>query len=425
MKLKLSYGRSGLQCELPGERVMKVLRSRWPEPLRRPAAAVRNALGAPVGASPLAEAAKGAGSVCIVVSDVTRPVPYRVLLPPLLEALENEAGIPAGNISLLVATGLHRPCSPDELEEMLGKSTVRRYAVHNHDARDEAAHMEVGTTARGTRVQIDRRYMDADFRVTTALVEPHFMAGFSGGRKALCPGISSAGSIGRFHAARLLSMDGVETGRLEGNPVHAELLEAALMAGADFSVNVTLDGRRRLTGVFAGSLEAAHAAGCRACADSLRDALPAPVDVVLTTGSVYPLDATFYQAVKGIVAAAPVVKLGGTIIIAAECSEGMGGAEFTELAKRFGSPEVFLSRILAADDFVVDQWQLQMLCKALEKADVVLVSGGAADEAAEAVGIRTALSVETALAEALEKSGPDACAAVIPEGPYVIAACGM
>lgn len=425
MEVELAYGKDGLRAALPDDNVVKVLKGAGAPPLDNPENAVRAALAHPVGddCAPLAEAAGAAGNVLVVVSDITRPVPYPVLLPPLLDVLENGAGVRRDAISFLVGTGLHRPNTEAELIGMLGPHVVSNYRIDNHDARDPRAQAAIGTTSRGTKVLIDSRYMEADFRIATSLIEPHFMAGYSGGRKALFPGIAASETIGQLHGYELLAADGVEIGRLDGNPVHAELLEAALLAGCEFSVNVTMDAKRRPTSVAAGELDAAHRAACKAAEAPLLDTIDSPADVVVTSSAGFPLDATFYQSIKGVVAAAPIVEEGGTIIIAAECSEGMGSDEFGALVRGFDSPEGFLDQIRKADGFVVDQWQLQMLCKVLYRADVVLVSDCLAPDAVDTLGIGRADNIEQAVSVALERQGPDARIAVIPEGPYVLARC--
>jgi nickel-dependent lactate racemase len=424
VKITLHYGKTGLICSLPDNLVEKVLKTSGPKPLAKPSAAILSALKKPYGnVKSLGDAAKGAGSVCIVISDVTRPVPYPVLLPPLLETLEKDAKVARKNISLLIATGLHRPNVGAELSAMVGKNVADNYAILNHDARDRASHVEVGVTSRGTHILVDKRYVAADFKIVTGLVEPHFMAGYSGGRKAICPGISSAETIGKLHSAELLGSDGAELGRIDGNPMHAEILEGALLAGVDYCVNVTVNAGRKITGVFAGDIHAAHLAACAAAEKAVSDHVDRPVDIVLTTGAGYPLDATFYQTVKGMVGAASIVKPGGTIIIVSECSEGMGSKEFTAQVRDFGSPDAFLKKIYTSPGFVIDQWQLQLLAKVLKKAQVLLVSTGVKASDIAPLDISVFADVESALNAAISKHGKSARVAVIPEGPYVLASC--
>lgn len=423
MHIRLEYGREGIPLTLPETATALILNTRETEAPSDTQEAVLDAISRPVGspAASLAETARGAEQVVIVVSDITRPVPYKTLLPPILEVLTEEALVPPEGISFLVATGLHRPTTESEILEILGPEIAGAFPVYNHEARKAGRHRYIGRTPRGTPVLIDQRYLDKDFRITTSLVEPHFMAGFSGGRKALCPGLCAAKTIGGFHAAALLAQEGVETGRLDGNPVHEELLAGALLAGCEFSVNTVMDPQRRLTGVYAGALDTAHKTACEAARAAAFASVPEPVDAVVTTGGGYPLDTTFYQTVKGIVAADSIVKEGGTIIVAAECSEGLGSREFEGLVRNFRSPQELLATLKPAEEFVVDQWQLQLLMKPLERADVVLVSHELAPDAVEALGIRRSGSVEEALRDALTGLGEDAVIAVIPEGPYVLA----
>jgi nickel-dependent lactate racemase len=420
MRLHLEYGRTGLDVDLPAERVVKCLGYRQVEPVADADKAVRRALAEPVGTLPLARLASGCRSACVVISDVTRPVPNAVILPPLLETLE-QAGVPRERIVILVATGLHRPNLGDELVEMVGRHVIDHYRIENHDGRDRASHVYLGTTPRGVPVWVDHRYIDAQLKITTGLIEPHFMAGFSGGRKLICPGISHLETIRRWHAPALLEHPNARNGCLENNPVHEENTWIGRRAGCDFIVNVVIDAQRRILSVAAGHMQQAFETGVKFVRGLVRDTVPEPVDVVVTTSAGYPLDTTFYQSVKGMVGAMEIVRPGGTIIIAASMTEGIGSPEFQRLFQENASLEQFMTRITGPDYFVPDQWQLEELAKVRRKARIKVVTQGLPTETLRGLFVEPAPSVEQAVAESLAEYGPNAKLAVIPKGPYVIA----
>ena len=423
MQIPLRYGRHGLRASLPDANVRHVLRFRPLPPVERPPSAVADALRRPIGVAPLKELASGRRDACIVISDITRPVPNPVLLPALLEHLA-AADLPSERVTVLIGTGLHRGNTPAELREMLGEEVLGSgVTVVNHDARDVGGQARVGSTSRGTPVYVDRIYAEADLKLAVSLVEPHLMAGFSGGRKAICPGICGMETIRGFHGPALLAPDEACAGNLTGNPVHEEALEVAKLAGApEFTVNVTLDEARRMTGVFAGGLEACHLVAVARSVEQSKVAVPEPVDIVVTTNAGHPLDLTFYQGVKGMIAATPILRPGGSIIIAHECSEGIGGPEFSELLLSTGNIADFEARLEDPDFFCIDQWQLQEHAKVLRHAGEVLsLSGGIPREQLARCFVTPLETVEEGVERALAGHGPDASMAVIPEGPYVLA----
>lgn len=421
MRVHLDYGRDGIDVDLPEANVVKVLGYTERPPLADPSAAILAALAQPRQSPPLVDLARRARSACIVICDVTRPVPNRVILPPLLSALE-EGGIPRDRVTILVATGLHRATSPAELEEMLGPDIVRNWRVENHDGRDRSQHTFLGTSPRGVPALIDSRYVEAQLKITTGLVEPHFMAGFSGGRKLICPGIAGQETIETWHSPRFLEHPAARAGSLQDNPVHEENTWIARRAGCDFIVNVVLDAKRQIVAVEAGDMEAAFLAAAKTAGQMATDTVPAPVDMVVTTGAGYPLDATYYQCIKGMVAANEIVRPGGTIILAGGIAEGIGSAEFQSLYREHATLDAFMDRLLSGQLRVADQWQLEEFAKARRKAEIVVVSQGLPADVLETLYVRSAPSVEAAVAEGLAKYGPSATIAVIPKGPYVIAA---
>jgi nickel-dependent lactate racemase len=364
--------------------------------------------------------ARGRRDACVVIGDVTRPVPNRVILPPLLTALE-QGGIAREKILILVATGLHRPNSRDELVEMVGPFVVENYRIENHHGGELSEHTHLGESPRGIPIWIDTRYVQSELKITTGLIEPHLMAGFSGGRKLICPGLAALETVKVWHGPDFLEHPNARSGCLEDNPVHEENTSIARRAGCDFIVNVVIDANRRILSVVAGDMEAAFYEGVELARGPVTDTLSQPVDIVVTTSAGYPLDTTYYQSVKGMVAALPIVRPGGTIILAAGMSEGIGSGEFQRLFDENPSLEIFMARILNTDYFVKDQWQLEELAKVRRQAQVKVVTDGLPAETLRRLFVEPAESVEAAVGEALAEHGPNATLAVIPKGPYVIA----
>ena len=419
MRIRLDYDRDGLEVELPDANVVGPLTLRPVEPLADPAAEVERLLAEPIGTAPLAELARGKASACILICDITRPVPNELLLGQMLPVLE-EAGIPREQILILIATGLHRPNEGDELIELVGPEIAAKYRVENHDGRDTAAHTALGESPRGVPIQIDSRYVEAELKLATGLIEPHLMAGYSGGRKLICPGIASLETVRAWHSPPFLEDPRADCGILEGNPVHEENTWIARRAGCDFIVNVTLDEQRRVTSVVAGDMEEAFMEGVRFASQVARADVAQPCDVVVTSSAGYPLDTTFYQSVKGLTGVLPIVKEGGTIVIAAGMREGIGSPEFAGMFEQFAGPEEFMEFILDPNNFILDQWQLEELAKVLRKARVRYVSDGLPAETLERLYVEAVPTVEQAVSEALAEYGPEARIAVVPKGPYVL-----
>lgn len=422
MNLTLRFGREGLDVTLPDRNVAHVLRLNQLPPVADPRQAVADGLREPIAAAPLAELAAGRRDAVIVVSDLTRPVPNPVLLPPVLDTLA-AAGLPPERVLILVATGLHRGNTLEELAEMLGPDVMARGCrIENHAARDAASHVDLGVSARGIPVRMDRRYVEADLKILTGLIEPHLMAGYSGGRKALCPGLCAAETVMAWHSPAMLDPAEACAGNLWRNPVHEEALAIAdLAGGADFIVNCVLDEERRITGVYCGDMRAAHLAGMAQAERQTKVTIPEPVDIVVTSSAGYPLDLTFYQGVKGMVAALPILKPGGTLILAQENAEGIGGPEFTEFILKTPCLEGFMKAALRGEVCEIDQWQLQEMQKVTCRARILNYSGCLAPEVQRDLFVEPIPSVEAGIELALQQHGPDATIAVIPEGPYVLA----
>jgi nickel-dependent lactate racemase len=419
MKITLDYGRTGLDVTLPDERVVGPLAIRPAVPLADPAAAIEHAVANPIAARPLAEIAKGRKNACILICDITRPVPNKLILPVVLCTIES-AGISRKDITILVATGLHRPNEGVELVELVGEDIAANYRCENHHGKVKEEHDFLGTTPNGVPVWLDSRYLRADLKITTGLIEPHLMAGYSGGRKVICPGIAGLETVKVWHGPKFLEHPNADCGVVAGNPVHEENTRIALMAGCDFIVNVCLDGSRRVTWVGAGDMIKAWAEGVGFIEQVVKTPVPEPVDVVVTSCAGYPLDTTWYQAVKGLTGALPIVKKGGTIVLAASLSEGLGSPEFVRLLLENPDLAKFKQRIMGGDYFIMDQWQLEELCKVVAHCKVKVVSDGLSAEVLQQCHVEPAESVEKAVADSLRDYGPTALVAVIPKGPYVL-----
>jgi nickel-dependent lactate racemase len=423
MRVRLAYARSGLELDLPdpapdGPRLL-LLEKAPVTPLADPAAALRGALASPIDCSPLRELARGRSDAVIVISDRTRPVPNALLLPPLLDELR-AGGLPPEAVTLQVATGLHRPCTPAELAEMLGGELARSLRIVQHDARDGDTHADLGITRGGIPIHIDRFFLQSDLRIVTGLVEPHLMAGYSGGRKGLCPGLAGVATIRVAHGPALLE-GFVGPGIVAGNPLHEALVEIARRVGVHFLVNVALDRERRVAGVFCGHVEAAHEAAMRFVEAESLAVVEEEVDLVVVSGGGDPLDATFYQAIKGIACAAAIVRPGGAILLCAALAEGVGSASFEKCLRECAAADDFERRLRDPAFFEIDQWMVQHLCQALRRARVLLYSDGLPREAQAELFVEPVASPEHGIERALAGLGPRPRIAVIPQGPYVLA----
>lgn len=423
MRVRFEYGRTGLEANLPADRVVRKLAYKDAPPIPDPVSELNRVLALPTGTPSLAELAKGRRDACIVICDITRPVPNEMMLRPMLAILE-EAGIPRNKITILVATGLHRPNEGDELVEMVGQHIYDNYRIANHHGQAIDEHTYLGASPRGVPIWIDSHYVRADLKITTGLIEPHLMAGFSGGRKLICPGIAALETVKVWHGPDFLENPKADCGILDGNPVHEENTWIGRHTGCDFILNVVIDSERRPLKFVAGDMEQAFLEGVDFVRGVVRDTVPEPVDIVVTSCAGYPLDTTFYQAVKGMTGALPIVKQGGTIILAASLTEGIGSPQFQQLFRENATLEGFVERILGKDYFVMDQWQLEELAKVRRKAKVKVVSDGLPANVLNGLFVEAAPTIEQAVAESLAEYGPQAKIAVIPKGPYVLAQVG-
>jgi lactate racemase len=419
MKVQVAFGKQGLSLDLPEGPDYHVVKVHSAPPLPDMEKALGTALDAPVAGLPLMELARGKKTAAISVCDITRPAPNPITLPPLLDRL-HRAGIAPDDVTLCIATGLHRGATEDELRTILGPRIAAGYTIVNHDARDRELHRFVGTTQQGTPVYIDERFMAADLHITLGFIEQHLMLGFSGGRKLVAPGLAAQETIKVIHSPRFMRESRATEGSVRDNPLHAELLEVARMARHDFMLDVTLTKQREISGVFAGEPVAAHAAGVEFLRTSSVEYLPEPVDAVITTAAGYPLDMTLYQAIKGITAVQHILKPGGTILILAECGEGVGSAEFANMMRRYQGPRAFLDAI-EHTPVEVDQWQLEKLALVSLKHDVLFYTPGIAREDLGALRTSAFQSAPAAVAALIARLPRNARVAVVPDGPYAYA----
>lgn len=419
MKVTLDYGRTGLEVNLPEDRLLvPPLTIRQAVPLANPDAAISEALAKPIGTKPLAELARGKKSACIVICDITRPVPNRELLTPMLQTLES-SGIPREQILILIATGLHRPNEGEELIELVGQEIAQNYRCENHFGKELDQHQFLGTTPNGVPAWIDRRYLEADLKITVGLIEPHLMAGYSGGRKLICPGIAALETVRVWHGPRFLEHPLADCGIIEGNPVHDENTRIAQMAGCDFIVNVCIDGKRQITWVGVGDMIQAWEEGVRFCRESVKAPVPELADVVVTSCAGYPLDTTWYQAVKGLTGALPIVKPGGTIVMAASLTEGLGSPEFQRQLEEYDAQGRY-DRPSDSTTCEMDEWQLVMFKKVIARSKIKIVSDGLSPDQLRRCRVEPVTTVEQAVSDSLQEYGPSARLAVIPKGPYVL-----
>jgi nickel-dependent lactate racemase len=417
----IAYGRGHLRVLLQEGIEPTIIRKTALPKLENPKRAVEDALAAPIEAPPLAELAKGRQSACLLICDITRPVPNKLFLRPMIETLM-AAGLPPEKIVIVVATGLHRANEGAELAELVGDPWVlKTVRVENHFARNDADHVDLGFTARGTPVKIDRRFVEADLRIVSGLIEPHFMAGWSGGRKVIAPGIAHHETIRTFHSARFMEDPLAVQCNLVKNPLHEEQLEIARKIGEIYSLNTVLDEDRDLIHVNFGGIFASHLAAVDFVSDSTVIKVPRRFKTVLTSSAGYPLDKTYYQTVKGMVTPVDILEPGGTLIIASECSEGFGSKEFREAQARMVElgPERFLATLTAKSFAEIDEWQTEMQLKPMRVGKVRLYTTGLTEEESRITGVERVDSVERAVVDSVRRHG-DKAVAIIPEGPYVI-----
>ena len=369
----------------------------------------------------LTELAADARSACILICDITRPVPNGLFLRPMIERLM-AGGVAPANITVVVATGLHRPNEDEELAEVVGDPWVTQtVTVANHFARDDSAHVEVGHTSRGTVIKLDRRFVEADLRIATGLIEPHLMAGYSGGRKVITPGIAHADTITTLHNYQFMSDPRAVNCNLDGNPLHEEQLEAVQMIGGAMALNTVIDDKRRLAFVNFGEVVASHLEAVAFMRPFAEVKTGRKFTTVVTSSAGYPLDKTFYQTIKGMVGPLGILADGGDLIIASRCEEGLGSDEYVDSQRQLMSLGLdgFLRSAAQAPQAPIDSWQTMMLCRPPRGATVTLFSEGLTQEQRRLTSLAITDDLDAAVADSLARHAGGSLA-VIPEGPYVV-----
>ncbi len=409
----LPYGKSTLRARIPSENLSQVLLAPEEKGLENEREAITASLKTPTGCPPLLDMLHRNDRVVVIVTDNTRPCPDDRLLPPILSELEQKT--PRENITIIIALGLHPPMSREAMIQKLGKDIVENYQVLNHDVNDV---VNIGMTSKGSPVEINRRVVEADFRISTGFIEPHFFAGFSGGRKSIAPGVFSVRSVYHNHGYNMIEHPCARAGILKGNPVHEDMVEQAKMAKLNFIVNVLMNKKREITHVVAGEMVMAHERGCEIEGAIAAARIKHKVDITITTNSGAPLDLDLYQTCKGIDTASQITRDGGIIIVASSCSAGIGPEAFRALHASVSSPKEVLQKIRREQPIGV-QWENQILARAQLRNDIYLVSS-LPDTEVKDMMITPVSSVEAGLEKALGVLGKDASIAVIPEGPMVL-----
>lgn len=419
MEVTLAYGHNGLTVTLPDS--TDVVQSRFMPGLPDEAEAIRKALRSPIASSPLADKVRPGDTVVIVHSDITRPTPNKRMLPVLLSELE-AAGIRREDITLLNALGTHRPQTDAELRTMLGDQIVDSYRCWQHNAFDDEILVPLGTTSRGNPVRVNQHYLNADVKILTGFIEPHFFAGFSGGPKGVLPALAGAESVLSNHGRTMIAHSKATWGVTAGNPIWEEMREVALMTRPTFLLNVTLNAKRQITGVFAGDLLAAHQVGCDFVRQSAMVAVDAPYDIIVTTNSGYPLDQNLYQTVKGMSAAEQIVRNGGAIIMAAACQDGLPDhGRYAALLTEGGSPQGVLDMLAQSGFGEQDQWQVQIQAQIQLRAHVHVYSDGLSDEQITRALFTPSRNIGQTVTQLQNKFGSQARICAMPEGPQTIA----
>ncbi len=419
MRVHLAYGRDGLDVELPHG--VDVITARYVSGVTDEVAALRKAMAEPIGSAPLAAKVKPGDKVVIVHSDMTRATPNDRILPVLLQELE-AAGVHSRDITLLNALGTHRKQTAAEMRSMLGDEIVDAYRCLQHDAFDDSSLASLGKTSFGNAVRVNRLFLEADVKILTGFIEPHFFAGFSGGPKGVLPALAGSESVITNHGRDMIAHPKATWGVTEGNPIWEEMREVALLAQPTFLLNVSLNADKQITAVFAGDLLQAHAAGCAFVRKSAMVEVDRPYDIVVTTNSGYPLDQNLYQCVKGMSAASQVVREGGAIILAGACQDGLPDhGRYAELLCMGGSPQGVLD-LLAQPGFAAqDQWQVQIQAMIQRMADVYVYSDGLTEQQIRQALFAPCHNIEGTVAELQRKFGHKARICAMPEGPQTVA----
>jgi len=414
--IRLQYGAEGIDLATDAPNVT-VVEPRFVKGLPDEAAAFRDAVRTPIGTKPLKDLVSAKDRVAVVIPDITRPLPSERLLPWLFTELSH---VPAKNVTIINGTGSHRGNTPAELEKMVGKDVAAGYRIVNHTAQDSSTLALAGKTADGRTVLMNKEYVEADKRIVMGFIEPHFMAGFSGGYKGVFPAIADIEAITHYHRAAVIADPKSTWGVLDGNPTQAQIRANGALLPLHFCINLTLNNRREITAFYCGDPIQAHVKGCAFAKETAMVACDREYPIVVTTNGGYPLDQNLYQTVKGMSAAAQIVSEGGYILTAARCNDGFPShGNFKKLLFEHGTPKAILDTVLAPGFHLFDQWEAQMLAMILVRARAGLYSEIPADEIRRA-HVEPVTDVSARLAEEVRKAGRDVPIAVLPEGPMTI-----
>ena len=422
-EVKLLYGKNGITLNIQDDWNANIIRKPLMPIINDISGEVNKALNNPINSLSIDKISSKGKSVCILVCDITRPVPNKLFLKQIIIKFIN-AGISADNILIIIATGLHRPASQDEINEIIGSSWVlKNIKIENHFARDDSMHKNLGTTKQGNIVKLDKRFVDADIKIATGLVEPHFMAGYSGGRKVIAPGIAHADTITTFHSARYMENPNATSCNLINNPLHEDQLEIVNMIGQVYAINCVIDEERNLSYINFGEIISSHMKAVNFVSSFAKVKCNNSYNTIITTAAGAPLDGTFYQTVKGMVTPLEILKKGGDLIITSECSEGLGSEEFIASQKKLLEigPNKFLENILKKDFAAIDEWQTEMEIKSLIKGNIFLFSEGLSEKDKLYTGVNIINDIAKTIDESIKRHNNNNIA-IIPEGPYVIPA---
>jgi nickel-dependent lactate racemase len=418
VSVRLPYGEGSVKASIPERFLTSIVTPSEMPAVQDSRREIDGSLQDPINSPGLEAMAEGCRSPCIIISDSTRPTPSGLIVESVLGVLNN-VGIRDEKIKVVVATGLHRSPTRDELVERLGEYLLKRLDVLSHDAYDTRNLIDMGFTSKGTPIWVNKAVQECDLVIGDGYIEPHFFAGYTGGGKNILPGVAGFETVKVNHGATMIEHPNARAGVLEGNPIYEDIVEGASLGGLNFSINVTLNSRKRVSGVFAGEFEEAHCEGCRFLEGHVR-VESAEADIVITTNGGYPLDRDLYQAVKGMTTGEVVVREGGTIIVASECRDGVGHPKFRELVERGRTPEEILGIIRSPGFFQLDQWEAQVLARVLTRCEVICVTGGVEPGIIENMHMTHAKSMDEALSLALDRIGRDPEITAIPGGPSTI-----
>ncbi len=418
MNYHLAYGKEGHEFELPDKYKADLIEPVWVQGITDQEGAVTSALKNPYKTDPLKDTVKQGDTVAVIFSDITRATPYNIILPPLLKELSH---LPGKNIAFFCANGTHRLVTNDELINILGKDIVMNYRIVQNESNNPSLHEYVGTTKSGNRIFLNREILGYDHIILTGFIEPHFFAGFSGGGKALVPGMAMDDTIRYNHSIAQLSHEKAGWGNTYGNPLWEEVMEAAEFVQGLFLLNITLNKAKEITNVFAGDLRSAHSEGCRFAKESAMVRVDKPYDIVITSNSGYPLDLNIYQTVKGMSAAAQVVKDGGTIIIAAECWDGIpSNSDYETILTSVDNADSLMDYIKKNENRLKDTWQIYFQALIQQKADVYLYSNKLDDETIRRALLKPVSDIGRLTDELVQKYGRETRICIMPEGPHTI-----